>query len=66
MTNEQINKLTISKAHELLDAYDAGEFTSAQDAILEGIKVGLELGRIAGTDDEQFMKDQMFNSQEII
>jgi hypothetical protein len=66
MNTQDINELTTKKALALIEAYRMGEFTSAEDAILEGIKIGLELSREVYTDEEQFMKDQMFNAQEVI
>ncbi len=61
-----IQELTKQKATALIEAYRIGEFDSAESAILEGIKVGLELAKEADlTIEEQFMKDQMQSASNI-
>ena len=61
-----IQELTKQKATALIEAYRMGEFDSAESAILEGIKVGLELAKQAElTIEEQFMKDQMASASNI-
>ena len=61
-----IQELTKQKATALIEAYRMGEFDSAESAILDGIKVGLELAKQAElTIEEQFMKDQMASASNI-
>lgn len=70
MNTQKINELTINKALALIEAYRLGEFDNAESAILEGIKLGLTLAReideIDDSFEDQFMKDQMLNAQEVL
>ena len=65
MNTQDVAELTTRKASELLEAYRMGKFVNAEDAILEGMKVGIELARMEFTDEEQFMKDQMQSASNI-
>lgn len=61
-----MQELTKQKATALIEAYRLGEFDSAESAILEGIKVGLELAKEADrTIEEQFMREQMGSASNI-
>jgi len=66
MNTQAVAELTTQKASALLEAYRMGKFVNAEDAILEGMKVGLELAKEADlTIEEQFMKDQMASASNI-